>query len=313
MDLVIKPTNKCNFACTFCARGDPDRQKDMSLQNIYDFVDKYDYIHTIIFNGGDPLMMSPEYYFSIIDYVTKKHKDCFFSFTSNMWDFYKHPEKWYNLISQKNVGFITSFQLDNSRRLRDGTMFSIELFDKVQQTFFKYFNRHLDFISVLNDHNKDKYLVLIEIAKKYNCKCKLNTECESGFGKYFPDYEMFKIYLDLIKRGLDKYEHNCQLFKQIINKNYPFCVGCKQGIRCIGPDLNIHNCPSLNDDQDKFDINNSDWSSKYKFLKSECLSCEWFELCNGCCKKVFDAKNNNVIETHCKEIKQMLKDFKTCK
>lgn len=314
MDLIIKPTNRCNFRCTYCARGGQSTSTDMTVDDFKAFFDTYKQypIRTVIVNGGDPLMMPPSFYLSCIEYALKYHPDCIFSFTSNMWDFYKNPDKWKPIITHRNVGFITSFQLDNSRRLSDRTVFDINLFDNVQQAYYQVTGKYLDFISVLNDRNCDRYLDVIEIARKYDVVCKLNPEVQSGYGKSFSYAKMISIYLDLIDKNLDKYEYNCRQLNDIVYRNKrvanicPFCTHCERGIRCIGPDLHVHYCSSLNDDQDRFQ-NVSQWPSTYFYLKSECLSCPYFEICNGCKKQVFDIKTYGNVQDHCTSIKAILK------
>ena len=72
MELIINPTNRCNFDCTFCSaynlpKGDIDRKR------LYNYIKcKRDEINIIIFNGGDPLMMEPEFYTNIIE-LTKDY------------------------------------------------------------------------------------------------------------------------------------------------------------------------------------------------------------------------------------------------
>ena len=105
MELIINPTNRCNFDCTFCSaynlpKGDIDRKR------LYNYIKcKRDEINIIIFNGGDPLMMEPEFYTNIIE-LTKDY-NIPLSLTTNLYDFYINPDKWIDLFKTKNVGVIT--------------------------------------------------------------------------------------------------------------------------------------------------------------------------------------------------------------
>lgn len=58
MDLIINPTNKCNFSCDFCsARNLPNRT--LTSKETITFLKKYGHnIGMVIINGGDPLMLS---------------------------------------------------------------------------------------------------------------------------------------------------------------------------------------------------------------------------------------------------------------
>ena len=70
MDLIVKPTEACNFKCTFCSSTDID-PKDVGLLDlnyIYKFLKRYPDTNTIIVNGGDPLMVKPEWYQELIEH-----------------------------------------------------------------------------------------------------------------------------------------------------------------------------------------------------------------------------------------------------
>jgi L-lysine 2,3-aminomutase len=67
MDLIIKPTEKCNFKCTFCSSTNitDDHSSLLDLKYIYRFLKRFPETNTIIVNGGDPLMVQPEYYWEL--------------------------------------------------------------------------------------------------------------------------------------------------------------------------------------------------------------------------------------------------------
>ncbi len=71
MDLIIKPTERCNFKCTFCSSTHitEDKSLELDLEYVYTFLKRYPETKTIIVNGGDPLMMDPSYYWKIIEHL----------------------------------------------------------------------------------------------------------------------------------------------------------------------------------------------------------------------------------------------------
>ena len=77
MDLIIKPTELCNFKCTFCSSTKiSDNKSDLlSHDQIFKFLERFPYTKTIIVNGGDPLMLEPDYYWRIIDWLDEKEYD----------------------------------------------------------------------------------------------------------------------------------------------------------------------------------------------------------------------------------------------
>ena len=71
MDLIIKPTELCNFKCSFCSSTQLTKEKKNWLKHeqIFEFLTRFPHTKTIIVNGGDPLMMEPEYYWKIIRWL----------------------------------------------------------------------------------------------------------------------------------------------------------------------------------------------------------------------------------------------------
>src|SRR5690606_38823236 len=98
MDLIIKPTQRCNFKCTFCSSTEiaasNNPESDLDVQKIRQFLNRYPQTQSIIVNGGDPLMVSPDYYFEIIDWIRLKELPTRIHFCTNLWDYYLHPNKW---------------------------------------------------------------------------------------------------------------------------------------------------------------------------------------------------------------------------
>ena len=120
MELIIKPTEACNFKCTFCSSTDIAAHNTdlLDLHYVYSFLDRYPETQTIIVNGGDPLMVKPEYYWKIIDYLDDKGMDkTTISLTTNLWAFYKKPQMWEELFLHPRVGVCTSFNYGDTRRI----------------------------------------------------------------------------------------------------------------------------------------------------------------------------------------------------
>src|SRR5688500_13988520 len=119
MELIIKPTEACNFKCTFCSSTHlvENKASKLDISKIEQFLDRYPETRTIIVNGGDPLMMPPEYYFQILDMIEKRNLQTTLSFTTNLWAFYKNPDIWTELFRHPLVGVSTSFNYGETRRI----------------------------------------------------------------------------------------------------------------------------------------------------------------------------------------------------
>ena len=322
MELIIKPTELCNFKCTFCSSPNlsSTRASVLDLKKIEDFLDRFPNTSNIIVNGGDPLMLSPDYYYKILDLINERKMDTILSFTTNLWDFYLHPEKWTELFNHKQVGVGTSFNYGETRRISNKRAYTEEDFWKVSDLFLEKVGYRPDFISVINTENEHSAINNVRLAKAMGVECKLNYAV--GSGRQSNPYtlsKIYKIYLQIIEEDLTDWEFNT---KQIINKmqgSHTICPrsrNCDEHIRCLQPDGDYYSCGAYGDDKEYgIDFNNEMNSPKvstplqsdYELdsMKSECLTCPMFELCNGCRKTVKDMKVNNIVEEHCKLMKTM--------
>lgn len=90
MELIIKPTAVCNFKCTFCTASKlsinhtPDKVPEQLKELILKLKP-----NDLIFTGGEPTMCSPKYYEEILELSDAK-----VSLTSNLKNFYMHPDDW---------------------------------------------------------------------------------------------------------------------------------------------------------------------------------------------------------------------------
>ena len=90
MDLIVKPTELCNFKCSFCSSSKitfEDNTATLDLNKIFKFLKRFPDTQTIIVNGGDPLMMKPNYYWKIIEYLDKHELPATISLTTNLYPF----------------------------------------------------------------------------------------------------------------------------------------------------------------------------------------------------------------------------------
>jgi radical SAM protein with 4Fe4S-binding SPASM domain len=330
MDLIIKPTEKCNFKCTFCSstKITEDKTAELDHQHIFDFLKRFPETNTIIVNGGDPLMMSPEYYQVILDHLDENDYRASVSFTTNLYPFYKNPTKWMNIFSHKRVGVTTSFQYGGGRLKGDLTEYTEEDFWEVSNKFLIYFGYRPDFISVITKENEHDAIKNVELAKKMNVVCKLNYAMSSGPPVMFKGIRMgqegnpylladiYEIYIEIWKRGLAPWEFNTtQMMKRL--KGYATCCPqnreCDGGIRTLQPSGDYYSCGAFGDDrQYPIDFQAEMSGATIRPLKHEfelqtmtdnCYGCPMFEICNGCKKTIKDHKDYGLTEVHCTKMK----------
>ena len=317
MDLIIKPTQQCNFACEFCSSNKITEHEEntLPLKNIFDFL-LYNQVSSIIVNGGDPLMMPPSYYESIIKFIYEHNISTRLSLTTNLWDFKLHPDKWVPLFKCDLVGVTTSFQYGGERKLKYGIPFTEKMFVNVMDLFYKKIGYMPEFISVITEKNENDVIKTVQLAKRFETRCKINPAVQSGRCiKFYPIHKAFKKYLDIIEFGLSDYEFNASVLKDVMsgkNTCCPYLRDCFKYIRTINPDGKIFTCGSFQDDSivsKNYDISISkenEIQKDYQVLKSECYACEMFSYCNSCYKQIADIKNNDYVKKHCIGMKKQI-------
>jgi MoaA/NifB/PqqE/SkfB family radical SAM enzyme len=319
MDLIIKPTKACNFACTFCSSNKISKALTLDLEKVFPILLEND-VQTIIVNGGDPLMVPPAYYERLINFLDEHDMKTTISFTSNLWDFFLHPDKWEKLFKDERMGVCTSFQYGGERRIADGQEFTEELFRKVFSLFEDRIGYKLSFISVITRNNEERVLDTVRLAKELGTECKINPAFKSGRSEeFYPLYKAYGRYLDIIKAGLAEYEFNSKNLKQLFGSSNvccPYNRNCYKTIRCISPDGLIHSCGAFNDDhymnaaQGKKTYCLGQYDEKelardFKMLKPACLSCDMFRFCNSCYKQIADITSSGTTEEHCTGMKAL--------
>jgi radical SAM protein with 4Fe4S-binding SPASM domain len=332
MDLIIKPTERCNFKCTFCSSTNitDDKTAELDHNHIFQFLKRFPETQTIIVNGGDPLMMSPDYYWKIIEHLDSINSSASISFTSNLWPFYKNPDKWINLFKNPRLGITTSFQYGGGRLKGDLSEFSEEDFWVVSNMMLEKVGYRPDFISVITEENEHLAIKNVELAKHMNVECKLNYAFSSGppvkfknitmgqQGKPYMLANIYKIYVEIWKRGLTDWEFNTKQMVKRLNGHATCCPqnrNCDGGIRNLQPSGDYYSCGAFGDDRE-YQINFEKemegekvfplrFQPELQSLKQSCWTCPMFQICNGCRKTIKDLKNYNMVEKHCFEMKQL--------
>lgn len=325
IELILKPTELCNFKCTYCSSTDilPESARAntrLDLEKVFAFLRRFPNTRTIIVNGGDPLMMSPDYYWSIINYLDEHEINASISLTSNLWLYYKKPDRWRNLFKHDRVGVSTSFEFGGQRLLHDKTPYTEKLFRDVTSAFSDDIGYLPDFISVITDEN-DKYAIdNVELAQDLDVECKLNYAMASGAQtKPYQLSKIYRTYLEIYDRHLLPWEFNTKQLVRRISRGGTACPQsrhCDEGIRALNPAGDYYSCGSLADDksmpidyeaevkQGKF-FTPLQSSVEHTALKMECFTCPMFDICNGCRKTIVDMKKHDIVDSHCSLMKTL--------
>jgi MoaA/NifB/PqqE/SkfB family radical SAM enzyme len=304
IDLVIKPTLRCNFHCTFCSSPNSFNEEDVSFDRILQFI-KENEIGMIVVNGGDPLMMPVSFYEDLIRVVEEKNDTSYINLASNLLGFKQNPNKWMPIVMHPRIRLITAFQYGEARQIKSGVPYTEEMFVEMHNFYFEKTGQKLDFISVIDEDNELKALDHVLLAKRLGVKCRLNPLFKSGrSGHQYPLHRAMMIYLAIYALNLMDYEKNTKLiFDRIngLNTSCPFNRKCFEGIRCIQPD-DTYFCPAFADDRLHFI---SSQPFVYGMLKDECSTCSLFEICNGCYKRIEDTIKGGLVNSHCNGMKRL--------
>lgn len=318
IDLIIKPTEVCNFSCTFCSSNNISKDsKSLSLDTLLPMINEK--TNTIIVNGGDPLIMKPEYYMKIIEHLDSINSPAVISFTTNLWDFHLHPEKWVELFKHKRIKIVTSFQYGNERRISANRVFTEEIFKEVFRKFDELVGYKPTFIAVITKENEQYFNKHAELAKELDVGCKINSAFKSGRqSEFYPLAPYYEKLAALFDTDLEPYVKNVSEIRKVLNSEPTECPinrKCYEGIRSVSPDGIVTACGALGDDYYNGREITADLEHRSYYtsaLKSECFACPLFNLCNGCFKTILDYKevyNEEQIEDHCKHMKRTFKDY----
>ena len=329
MNLVVKPTKRCNFNCSFCSSlTRTDEGDEITTKDIKRFLVRYPETTAIIINGGDPLMMSPEYFLDLIKYIKDNDLKTTISLSSNLWAFYKDPDKWLPVFKHDDILRVsTSFNYGEGRRITTTRPYTEEIFIKVVNKFKDLVGYMPFFIAIIDENNEDSVIKTAQLAKSLNTTCRINPVLKSGRqGKPYPVYKMYQFYLKLIELGLTDVEFNSKQLAEFTNEftscPLPYERACDENIRCLSVGHHYHSCPAFNDDYEadcgKYDIDFEAEMSGEMFkplkksielmsLKSDCFTCSLFKLCNNCYKYIKDmkAEGDSYIKHHCLEMKKL--------
>ena len=326
MDLIIKPTQRCNFSCTYCSSTEiavsNRKTDDLEVAKVIKFLTRFPDTTNIIVNGGDPLVVELNYYEEILEHIKAHNLGTSLHFCTNLWDFYKKPEKWKKLFLDKKVKVGTSFNFGESRQITPGRILTKNIFLDIIYKFEKEIGYKPDFIAVVTDENFETGIENVRLAKELGVQCKLNYEMKSGrSNKGLAIGKMYNLYLDIYQEGLAEFEFNTeQMIKKLRGEGPILCPqtrSCDEGIRNLQPTSEsgyfYSSCGAFGDDQlygIDFELEMSGGletplqkSPELQYQKEECLSCINFSICNGCYKTVRDHRESNLVEESCLQMK----------
>ena len=307
MELIAKVTSRCDMACTFCSASKLGLD-DLTPEVVADAAKKTK-AQNIIILGGEALCLGVDYYYKLLELT-----DIPLSFTTNLKDFYLHPDTWAPLFKNPRVSVCTSFNYGSSRLFDKNTVYTEDMFKKTMKLFEEKVGYVPPFIAVFDENNISTWRKHIELAKELGTKCRLNNAMKFGRqGKYFPRAEMFKIWVQLAKEGLGDYEVNVsERSRGICPINS--CGLCRSTIRVVqkrNGKIIYHDCDDRSNalcaPLDEDDVASEPIIAHSKTpLRFECYQCQLYNICNGCSS---NAEQIEDVQTYCNTMKSLENDI----
>lgn len=137
--VILKPTKNCNADCSYCS-APPDHEASWTIDEFKLIFDKLerelDDYATLLFHGGEPMLMGVDFYTQAWEYVHLKKPNVSFSMQSNL---LLYSNKWKPIFENIFKGSIsTSYDPDEKDRTVNGSS------EKYTKMFFKKINRVLE-------------------------------------------------------------------------------------------------------------------------------------------------------------------------
>lgn len=312
MDIIINPTNKCNFCCEFCAASNLPNNT-LTIEETIELLKPYGKnIGQLVINGGDPLCMDPQWYLDLIKYLEDINCFATISLTTNLWDYHMNPKKWLPVLRNHRIGVITSFQFGTKRKISNYVVFDKKMFIEIENQFYKDIGYTPSFISVIDYYNEPFVRETIDLCKQLNTRCKINKAVISGRQRgYYPRYRLYQNLFGILERGDQKYEMNTKLIMDALENKPTICPladsSCYKNIKCINPDGNVSCCGYASDN-----YNDEEFVlayEKYKVIKPECYGCKYYRICNSCHIYIKEVIDNHDEEKYCDVMFYILEKF----
>ena len=285
MLLIVRVTSRCNFKCEFCSAS-AMQGKSLSVDAILRVVKQY-HPDTITFEGGDPLVMPPSFYEELFPKLRALNPSIELSMTTNLWNWYKNPEKW-GVLEDYDIQVCTSFQYGGKRKITDSRPLTEEIFTDMVTKWKEQTKKSLSFIAVIDRDNADSVLNTVKFAKKHKMFCKLNPCFVSGRAEEsYPWDRMLQHYATIVESGLAYWEDNSYQLGQLMLKNTntlscPLVPNCQGSFLVLNPDGSLHNCSTDVAANDSRESVIQLYKKDVPVISNECLSCPWYAYCNTC-------------------------------
>jgi uncharacterized protein len=342
--LIIKVTNKCNIECSYCYENTNKKGDIMSIEVFYKIIEKAilstsKQIITVIFHGGEPLLLPTEWYSKAINYCDNissvYNKQIFYGLQTNFVSV--SDQKIYEL---KKLGINISASLDAGDLLNNEREFSNKTLENLYRA--KALSLNISILSTINNTNYHSFIPFMEfLYNKFGIiNFKANVAYPVGFGKDtipLSDDKIIKAKIDILKymienEGLKINDLNLiiaikKFFENKSNCNNSLCdkKTCGAGKEVLGfnqdgemlPcgrftwDDKLYYLSNIYDEPNEVDYYNrvENFQNKHNENWQDCDNCDAKKICNFGCQ-AFITRSNTKLNIECKSTKVLHENFK---
>lgn len=315
--VITKPTRVCNAACTYCS-APPDGVPKWSLDDFKFYFDRLA-PHlvsraVIIWHGGEPMLMGPDFYAKAWDYARSIMPGIRFAIQSNLLGY--DSKSWRDVFSEIFAGAIsTSYDPDEKFRVYKGStaLYSRIFFDRLDAVVADGFMP-----MVIGTYSEDTAALGVTMydrvmaagpGRSYDLRYNYRYPAgrDQGRGEMISPKTYGKMLLDLYNRWIvDLPDFNITPLDQMLKKcieieagRCPWTHSCGGRFLGLEPNGDLYNCSEFADlGDEEYKFGNLREQTIPEVMRSraamlvrrrridlplDCQSCRHFQECEGGC------------------------------
>lgn len=338
--LMVKPTHDCNMNCEYCfvsklTREDRETKMPLEMVNkLYELLNKFTKRAEIIWHGGEPTLMGPDWYKNVIE-LSKYYSqeiEITHSMQSNGTLFMSNPE-WINLMENLGLDVGISYDGLNQEGRKEGTTEIVE--DNLE--YLKNNNLNIGTINVYTKESLTNIILNYEKSKEKKVLTSFNYVINGEYGEHenFQDIsieenrEYYHPYLEHWLNDIDGYPERSAItdFQLALGIQPRTCSfsDCRHKWIDVDPTGLItpcnryfpeeYHCGNIMDIDSIEEVWKSEGHQRYsqdieERLDNYCKDCEIYSLCNGGCNSMHMMNTGSIKEVYepfCDKLKDNLK------
>lgn len=316
--IIVKPTKHCNADCSYCS-APPDGYSQWSFEDFKKFWDKVEpslgHGANIIWHGGEPMLLGPDFYLRAFEYKNLKRPDVNFSIQSNILLYER--EKWFDVFSRVMGGRIsTSYDPDQQNRSIKGSTqaYTDRFWQKISELADDGFyplviGTYTTVTAAWATRMYDRVLAMGERGFPLRFNYRYPAGRDSGMGELISPQRYGKMLIDLYDKWIvDVPSFSITPLDQMLRKvigvesaRCPWTKACGGRFLGVEPNGDTYNCSEfadIGDSQYRFgNIFRDEMSDilssrpavlirrRQVDLPPDCFTCRHFEVCEGGCAR----------------------------